>query len=278
MDLYFSDMSRILDEELEQIGRKFPNFLIKTEQSVFCVKTCLLDLKKCINDKPFKTTEDEIFFFKEIKPSINCRLIYFLEIFNIESKRPVGNLCDVKKYLLKEQKKLRSWFDENVEFYKYHRSKMTHLDERYFLRNRQNECLSINEYVFDADPCFSTSHDYKVARILANDMLNNYLIEQLSLLDRPKDQPHPETSICKSVWTDPKIALIELVYALQATGSINNGSCDIREIAHLFETIFNIELGDFYRSFMEIKTRQNPTKFLDTLRSALIHKIEEQDE
>jgi hypothetical protein len=271
-------MSRILDEELEQIGRKFPDFLKKTEQSILCVKKCLQDLKDCICNNPFDSTDDEIFFFKEIKPSIFRKLIFYIEVFRIESRRPVGNCCDQKKYLLREQKKLRSFFNENVEFYTYYRNKSTHLDEKYFLRNKLDIHLCIDDYFFNSDPCFSTSRDCKVARILANDMLNNHLNEQLNLLDHPKEQPRPETSKCKSVWTDPKIALIELVYALQATGSINNGSCDIREIAHLFETIFNIELGDFYRSFMEIKTRQNPTKFLDTLRSALIHKIEEQDE
>lgn len=278
MDLYFSDITRILEDDLEQIWRKFPDFIKKTEQSVLCVKTCLQTLKEYICNNPFQTPNEEIIFFKETKPSIYCKLIYFVEVFKIESKRPIGNSCHQKKYLLREQKKLRSFFDENVEFYTYYRNTSTHLDEKYFLRNKLDIRLYLDDYAFDTDPIFSTSHDYKVARILANDMLNTYLNEQLNLLDQPKEQPLPETGKCKSEWTDPKIALVELVYALQACGCINNGSCDIKEMARLFETTFNIDLGDFYRTFLEIKTRQNPTKFLDSLRSALNHKIEEQDE
>jgi len=278
MDLYFSDISKILDDDLEQIGRKFPDFLKKTEHSILCVKTCLQDLKEYICNNPFQPQGEEIIFFKETKPSIYCKLIYFVEVYKIESKRPIGNSCHQKKYLLREQKKLRSFFDENVEFYTYYRNKSTHLDEKYFLRNKLDIRLCLDDFTYDTDPRFSTSHDYKVARILANDMLNTYLNDELQSLDQKKDKKHPETSKCKSDWSDPKIGLIELVYALVAKGCINNGACDIKEIMHLFESIFNIDLGDFYRTFLEIKTRQNPTKFLDSLRSALNHKIEEQDE
>jgi len=278
MNLYFSDISNILDNDLEQIRRMFPDFIKKTELSVLCVKTCLQTLKEYICNNPFQTPDEEIIFFKETKPSIYSKLIYFVEVFKIESKRPIGNSCHQKKYLLREQKKLCSFFNENVDFYTYCRNKSTHLDEKYFLRNKLDIHLCLDDYFFNSDPCFSTSHDYKVARILANDMLNTYLNDELQSLDQKNDQPHSEISKCKSEWTDPKIGLIELGYALVAKGCINNGSCDIKEIIHLFETIFNIDLGDFYRTFLEIKTRQNPTKFLDSLRSALIHKIEEQDE
>jgi hypothetical protein len=278
MDLHFSDISKILDEDLEQIGRKLPDFLKKTEHSILRINTCLKELKDYICQNPFKSLEEEIFFFKEIKPSIYRKLIFYVEVLKIESKRPIGNSCHQKKYLLREQKKLRSFFDENVEFYTYYRNKSTHLDEKYFLRNKQDIRLCLDDFTYDTDPRFSTSHDYKVARILANDMLNTYLNDELQLLDQPKEQHLSETSKCKSDWTDPKIGLIELAYALVAKGCINNGSCDIKEIMHLFESIFNIDLGDFYRTFLEIKTRQNPTKFLDSLRSALINKIDEQDE
>lgn len=278
MDLYFSDKSKKLDADLKTIDVEFPDVLQKSEHSIVYLSSFLKNLKEYICQNPFKSSEDEILFFKEIKPSIYRKLIFFIEVYKIESKRPVGNSCHQKKYLLREQKKIRSFFDENVEIYTYYRNKSTHLDEKYFVRNKLDIHLCLDDYAFDTDPDFSTSHDHKVARILANDMLNTYLNEQLKLLDQPKEQPLPETGRCKSDWTDPKIALVELIYALQAYGCINNGLCDIKEIAHLFETIFNIDLGDFYRTFLEIKSRQNPTKFLDSLRSALIHKIEEQDE
>ena len=53
----------------------------------------------------------------------------------------------------------------------------------------------------------------------------------------------------------------------------NNGNTDIKLIAKAFEDAFNIELGDFYHTFMELKARKiNRTKFLDSLCEALIKK------
>lgn len=73
--------------------------------------------------------------------------------------------------------------------------------------------------------------------------------------------------------------MIELIYALHSQGVFDNGNADIKVIAKTFERIFNIDLGDFYHTFMELKSRKiNRTKFLDSLCDALIKKMDEEDE
>lgn len=80
-------------------------------------------------------------------------------------------------------------------------------------------------------------------------------------------------------WTGSKVALIELIYALQYQGIFDNGNCDIGLIAKYFESTFNVNLGNFYQTYLELRTRKvNPTKFLDALREGLIRKMDEQDE
>lgn len=74
-----------------------------------------------------------------------------------------------------------------------------------------------------------------------------------------------------------KTALTELIYALHSPGAF--GNADIIAIAKTLQSTFNISLGDFYHTFMELKARKiNRTKFLDSLRDALIRKMDEQDE
>ena len=80
-------------------------------------------------------------------------------------------------------------------------------------------------------------------------------------------------------WTGSKASMIELIYALHYQGVFDNGNTDIRLIAKYFENIFNIDLGDFYHAYLELKNRKvNRTKFLDSLRDRLIMKMDEQDE
>ena len=46
----------------------------------------------------------------------------------------------------------------------------------------------------------------------------------------------------------------------------------------MYETMFNIQLGDYYRSFLEIRQRKiHLTKFIDRLKESLLKRMEESD-
>lgn len=127
---------------------------------------------------------------------------------------------------------------------------------------------------FETDQSFSTSHDYKVAKIIANDLIQVYIENQLNTKNYNKISHESSLN-----WTGNKTALTELIYALYSLGVFENGNVDIKLISKTFERTFNIDLGDFYHTFMELKSRKiNRTKFLDSLRDALIKKMDEQDE
>ena len=92
-----------------------------------------------------------------------------------------------------------------------------------------------------------------------------------SVGDKPTARP-------KLNWTGSKTALTELIYALHSQGIFNSGNADIKPIVKVFESTFNIYLGDFYHTFLELKSRKiNRTKFLDSLKETLIRKMDEQD-
>jgi len=275
-----TEMINILESELKQIDSEISDILKKSEKSIYSISSCLKQLREYIRQNKFPSQEDEILFFKEIKPTVYNKLIYFVKLFNIESKRPNGSDKSQKKYLQNEIAKLEQFFIENLEFYQYMRNKMVYLDDKYFVRGKHDLHLYIDTFYFDADPEFSTSHDFKVAKIIANDLLTVYLKSKLATIDRKEYMVNRQPQIVKGkyTWTDSKISLVELIYAIQASGCINHGVIDIKEVALFVESIFGIDLGDFYRTYLEIKNRQHPPKFLDSLREALLKKIEQQDD
>jgi hypothetical protein len=269
---------KTLESDLKQIDIETSDILRKSEQSIYCISNCLKQLKEHIRQNNFQSKESEILFFKEIKPSVYSKLIYFVKIFNVESKRPNGSDKSQKKYLLNELNKLELFFSENLEFYQYYRNNMTYLDDKYFVRGKLNIRLYVDTFSYDADPDFSTSHDYKVAKVLANDLLCVYLKSELAVLDRKEHKRTDSFRKSKYAWTESKTALVELIYAIHACNCINNGLVDIKEIAQFVEYAFDIDLGDFYRTFLQIKNRQSSPKFIDAMRAALIKRIEEQEE
>lgn len=263
-----------LDDRINELTYEPNNSLVAYENAIVLVLQKLEEIKKYIKRNGFKDDDEEILFFKQLKPQLVSKLIYFNAIYKIETKRPRGGDKTIKKYLNVELSKIKRYFDANLEFYKYYRTNSTHLDYKFFLRGKHDIKLSLDTYYFEADHNFATSHDYKVAKIIANDLIQVYLEDQLSNNNQRKLLETPPLN-----WTGSKTSLIELIYSLHSQGSIDNGNADIKIIAKTFENIFNIDLGDFYHSYLELKGRKiNRTKFLDSLRDALIKRMDEQDE
>src|SRR5690554_180465 len=186
----------------------------------------LSELKEYVLKRGFKNTNEEIRFFKYQKPVIVAKLIYYNTIYKIETKKPYGTK-PIRKYLNKELKKLKRFFDNNLDFYKYYRSNNSFLDEKMFLRGNHDIKLWLDTYYFQSDQSFSTSHDYKVAKIIANDLIQVYIEDQLY----NKFQKDKSKAQKKLKWTGSKVALIELVYALHYQNVFDNGNNDIREVA-----------------------------------------------
>ncbi|MDM8161857.1 RteC domain-containing protein [Labilibaculum sp. K2S] len=80
-------------------------------------------------------------------------------------------------------------------------------------------------------------------------------------------------------WTESKTAMVELIYALHSSQSINEGRVEIKKIAQVFESMFGVDLGDVYHIFSEVRNRKiEQTKFLDLLKDSLLNKMKETDE
>ena len=273
MDKLYHETYLKLETAIQELEIESDCPIKRIEAVIQLVIQSFSDLKKFVLKNDFKNTEEKIHFFKYQKPIIVSKLIYYNAVYKIETKKPYGEK-QIKKFLNKELNKLKKFFDSNIDFYKYYRSGNSFLDENFFIRGKHDIRLWLDTFYFEADHRFSTSHDYKVAKILANDLIQVYLEDQLNNKHYKKANSKSPLS-----WTGSKTALTELIYALYAQGVFNNGNTDIKLIAKTFESTFNIDLGDFYHTFMELKARKiNRTKFLDILCEALIKKMDEQNE
>lgn len=269
-----------LNEQLNFIDLEIDNTIIKCEKAIEIIITSIANLKKSIIKSNFKTNSEEIQFFKEIKPQFTSKLIYYNIVYKIEMKRPNGGNRILKKYYNNELLKLKAYFDNELDFYKYYRSGSSYLDYKYFLRGKYDIKLALDSFYFETDNSFSTSHDFKVARILANDLIQLYLEDQLIMIENKdlgdKSQRKPNI---KLMWTGSKVALIELMYALHTEGVFNNGAADLKDIADYFEHTFDIDLGQYRRVFLEIRARKSEkSKFITTLNEALLKRMEKSDE
>lgn len=279
MILFSEQLLSELDIQLQSIHSKTDNPVEYSELAIKTLITVFEELKTKFLKHTFTSKLEEISFFRNTKPQFAAKLIYYNEIYNIETNKPFGSKKIIRKYFNLELLKLQAFYSENKEFYKYYRTDNKSLDHKYFLRGKHDLRHTLDSFYFQADNRFSTSHDYKVAKILANEKLKNYIDIEIKQLEQKENSNAVKTSSKTQKWTGSKVGLIELIYALHNEGVFNNGTSELKEVTNFFETTFNIDLGQFNRTFLEIRTRKSErTKFLNTLREKLILRMEDADE
>lgn len=248
-------------------------------QIISLLEDGFIELKEIVSTYKFQNEVDEIFFFKIAKPKLFSKLIYYRKVYNIEMMIPNGYYSSLRNYYLNELNQLENFYNKNIDFYKYYRSGDTYLDRDFFLRRKQALQITDESFSFERNPDFSTNCDFKVANVLANDMLSIYLNCKLAKLNHQIENNNFEPIFeLKDKWTDKKSALVELIYAIHTVESVNSGNIELKALAISFGRIFNIDLSDLYHIFSEIRSRKiDRTAYINRLINALIKRMDEAD-
>ena len=144
------DQIQIKELEVSNIIRDVPPIILILERG-------FVEMKSLVLSENFKTNSDEIHFFKETKPKLFSKLIYYKKIHNIELNKPVCGFDTIKEYLEKEQENINFFYHKNNDFIQYYRLGKTILDEYYFVRNRREMGLNLESFYFERDPYFFVS-------------------------------------------------------------------------------------------------------------------------
>jgi len=265
-------------KNLKEIGKSNCEDTDKLVQGIEISKNTLNQMRLKIRASRFPSKKAEIAFFKLQKPFVHARLIYFMHRHNYYSDRPKSQINVQKKYIKGLLKRLETKKNKHIEFYRYYDNGDNCLDYIYFTRrNTQLEIFHNGEH-FDKDPEFSTSHDYEAAQVRAYKLLMIYYTKELDKL-KIKESQQIGTEVKPYIlndisWMGSKTDLVELIYALNASGAIKSGQAEIKNAFKICEYLFDIRLGNFYKTYGEIKTREkDQTKFIDKLKESLTQKI-----
>lgn len=254
--------------EMETITVDQPDALVRTTQLIAVIEKYIHELKRFVIKYKFKTIDEEIHFFKMIKPDFVGLLWYYKKLFRIQLFETY-NSSEVKlKYYRRQLKRLETFIDKNRDFYQYIFSDADHLNEKYFTRSNSASTSGV------WDERFSTPHAIRLAKLLCNDRIRSYLTTAIQNIEKPT----AASTGSPLTWTGSKTDLIELIYALQAAGVFNKKDADVKQIATHLENAFNVSLGNYYRVFQEIKLRKTgQVNFLNQLKNVLTERIREAD-
>ncbi len=246
---------------------------------ILLMESAFEQLKIIVSDYQFESKEEEIHFFKFTKPILFSKLIYYRKLYYLELKRPIGCYNKIRSFLEKEQYRINYFFEKNADFIQYYRSGKTVLDEYYFLRGRGEFELNLECFYFERDPKFSTNFDFKVAKLLAGDMMVAYINSEYARLIQEENNTESINGIrSNEKWTDKKNSLGEIIYGIDTLASVNNGNIEIKVLAAMFGKMFNIDMGDIYRIYLEIRERKGDrTVYLRKMIDALNKRMDDAD-
>ncbi len=190
------------------------------------------ELLKIEKEFTFATTEDEIEYYKNLKPEFQKYGIYYDIIYNIELRRsPL-----LFRYYKKKLKQLDKEFKEIEHYVVYFRSNSEDKDEVFFLRN------SKENHIF--------------ALVKANSMLTKYLISKTDT--RTADDIIASSPKVK--WNIKDNDIIEMAKSFRGLGIAEGTLSDIVESLGRF---FGKEIKNVYNKSHFISNRLNPAAFFE---------------
>lgn len=265
-----------LTNDLEKIERENSAHLRISELSLFKIDEAIKELKAWIVNFEFECGADEIHFFKNVKPLFISKFIYHSKVIKILMYKPAAGEEAQRNYFTKEIEKLTIFYNENTEFYSYYRREATFLDQKYFRRKMYDLKMALPSGLYDYHEGFTTSHDIKIAHIISNEYLESYLLNAITNVGLVQLN---NTLKFPLVWSSSKVSLVELLYSLHLTRCFNGGNIEFSEIVKATEKLFEIDLGNSYKTIGEIKSRKNSrTKFLQSLNDNLNQLFLDSDE
>ena len=269
MRIFTSNLEREVDKKIRKIMDAVVTIIKKSFEASSVLAEAFNQLRDFITNYSFQSMAEEIDFFKNIKPRIFHKLLYFRKIYNIEMNRPLG-IDAQRSYLIDEMNAISRYNEKRSDFIRYYRSNLTSQDELYYLRGRTDLTLYLESSYYERDPMFSTNCDFKLARVMAHEKLIEYITEELKFLDIK--QSNELSPYVRLTWNGSKTELTELIFALHSKQSF--GNIPLTQLYNYIQMVFNIELDkNFSRTFSDMRIRNSQTPFLDRLKSALLHKM-----
>lgn len=178
MEQYFRKVFQDIYKEEEKVTLHVETIIPEALEMIRYLSKVLEETRNYILERGFNDKQEEIHFFRNIKPHIYGKLMYYNRIYKMEIIRPTTKGKIYEDYFTKEKKRLKSrhnHFLKTNAFYTYYYSGRTDEDHKYFLRSSFLFQEGLENHAFDLDRRFSTYYDYLTARIIGRELFYEYL-------------------------------------------------------------------------------------------------------
>lgn len=269
MEQLYRDLIDRLNSEIEKINPSVPE---SVEDVLENIDVCI-GLRDELRLRYLETNhneEEQIIFFKTIKPIFISELLYQRSAQHYVQHKPFGYPKLMKGFLEDQIERNSFVFREYPELYKYKQMNSERSDREYYTHSPYDPRIH-DHLELPSDPAFSSPADTTLSILLATEKFQAFLNQEWATMKSGKlSTPcqFPKTL----EWEGTKVDIVENIYGL---ASHQNLKSDVKVVAEWFGLMFGMDMTKIYRSFQTIKQRQDPVHFLEELKNALIKRIDD---
>lgn len=235
-----------LRQQLSELNFFNEDAITQIEKANLLIRKSIISIEAQIDQFDFASPDEEIHFFRHIKPQLYSLQIAFNKLLKIELLRPAYSKKEFKIILKQKLDFIKAHYIDFPEFTRYYNGTSTHDDTRYFLRSNRIE-LSCFPLLYDDR--HSTGYDVVAAYMLAYKFLINHFEGNSPIIQSNSNN-------LKLSWSADKVAFVELFSGLKAIGAINEGNIGLKTLCVQLGQVLNIDVKDIYKKRGEIKERK----------------------
>ncbi|MDR2221171.1 MAG: RteC domain-containing protein [Flavobacteriaceae bacterium] len=243
MFVKFKSLFKNFDKVINS-AKALENLDEKTHSKLICrFEDLFAELDQVLHQYLFKTSKEEVKFFKVILPNL-LYSYWLLHIqFEMRHVKPIYTE-EVVPFYKDMVKRLLNFKHTHVFLYRYYKSEKKNRDIEYF--------DNIDTANFT---CLATDHNsYYVAYFRVIDEVVISIQETLMFY---ANEP---LNIPKLEWTNTATSLAVLIYGLKKCGYVNYGKVTIKELCIGFEQVFNTSLQKQVHSLMHEHANKKNTE------------------
>jgi len=118
---------------IEACGKLRPHTMAEIECCFNLAQKHWSWIEQKLEDHRFLSKEDEIEFYKHVKPLFKSQIEFYNLRYQAEIFKPHDEPGTLKEFWIREQQKLDRFIQDNSVFYVYYKNGATNRDEEYFL-------------------------------------------------------------------------------------------------------------------------------------------------
>lgn len=277
MILFSDQLYTGMQEALHLLNYESCTELQKIRQSITIINAHLRKLNEFISIYEFATKEEEIRYFKQVRPMFSKEIFYYTALLEIEADRPVADPQTIIEYYRGHITQFNLRLQKFHFLYRYHLLGEDYMDGSLFTRNPENNIPTMYLNGSDLDNRVSNVYSSKLSELQATEELVAHLNCNIEAMEKGSTAGNTNKDKSPGVfWKGTKAQFYELVYALVNSGSITG---NIKEAMEWLGHCLNIAPSNYYGYHQSMRIRKKSrTPFLDLLKKFFLKYMDDNDE